>query len=209
MTQMPEHQQDLPAAVPSETPGAPVAVGWTHRIERAAALDRVAGVVSRVSAPLGKPPVRDVLLGTATGHALHPALTDLPIGLWTSASLLDLVGGRAAAPAAQRLVGAGILCAVPTALTGLAEWRQTTVPESRVGVVHANLNSVALSLYAGSWMARRSGRHRAGVAMSLAATGVATVAGFLGGHLATARKTGSRHPAYEKDGVGPELRRPA
>src|SRR3954452_14982866 len=73
-----------------------------------------------------KGPVKDTLSGTPLGHALHPFLTDLPIGTWTSASLLDVVGGRAARPASERLIAAGILAAVPTAASGLNDWADTT-----------------------------------------------------------------------------------
>lgn len=61
-------------------------------------------------------------------------------------------------------------------------------------------------LYAASLAVRRHSR-AAGVGLSLAATSVLAVSGYLGGHLATVRKTGSRHPAYLDDGVGPRLRR--
>src|SRR5215208_1044560 len=37
--------------------------------------------------------VKDILSGTWLGHPLHPPLTDLVIGAWTSAALLDLFGG--------------------------------------------------------------------------------------------------------------------
>ncbi len=33
--------------------------------------------------------VQDVLHGTPLGHPLHPALTDVPIGAWTTALVLD------------------------------------------------------------------------------------------------------------------------
>jgi hypothetical protein len=37
---------------------------------------------------------RGLLAGTWLGHSLHPLLTDFPLGCWSSASLLDLLGGR-------------------------------------------------------------------------------------------------------------------
>src|SRR5438477_11689149 len=36
--------------------------------------------------------LKDVLHGRQIGHSLHPIATDLPIGLWTSAMLLDIDG---------------------------------------------------------------------------------------------------------------------
>jgi hypothetical protein len=37
---------------------------------------------------------RELLGGRWLGHSLHPLLTDLPLGCWSSASLLDLLGGH-------------------------------------------------------------------------------------------------------------------
>ena len=37
-------------------------------------------------------PVRDALDGVWLGNPLHPALTDVPLGAWTAAAALDLVG---------------------------------------------------------------------------------------------------------------------
>ena len=59
------------------------------------ALDGVAGALrERVAGIIGSGPVKDALSGTWLGHAVHPMLTDLPIGFWTSAFTLDLLGGR-------------------------------------------------------------------------------------------------------------------
>jgi uncharacterized membrane protein len=188
---------------------APAVVRLMHRVESTPVLDRIGGLLGPLSAPLGAEPVRSALLGAGTGHALHPVLTDLPIGLWTSTTLLDLCGGRRSRPAAEVLVGAGVLAALPAALTGLAEWRETRRPESRVGALHASLNVVALSLYAASLGWRRGGQHRRGALAALAGLGLVSVSGYLGGHLTTVRKVGTRDAAYDTDGVGPALSRPA
>src|ERR1700716_706756 len=62
-------------------------------------------------------PVKDLLSGPWLGHAAPPVLTDLPIGSFTSAMALDLLGGEDAAAGAQTLVGLGVPSALPTALT--------------------------------------------------------------------------------------------
>jgi uncharacterized membrane protein len=198
----------LPDTEPRPAGQASPPVRFVLGLESAPALDAVAAVLERLSAPLGHEPVRSILLGKGTGHALHPFLTDLPIGFWTSSWVLDLCGGRSARRASASLLAWGVVSAVPTALTGLAEWREAPRPESRVGVVHAALNLVALGGFALSWRQRRQGRYAAGVGTSLFAGTVASAAGFLGGHLATARKVGTRDPAYLADGVGPRLTRP-
>jgi nitrite reductase/ring-hydroxylating ferredoxin subunit len=153
-----------------------------------------AGIVepvrSRLQKLFGPGPVKDVLSGTWLGHTLHPMLTDVPIGCWTSAFVLDVVGGRAARPAAQRLVGLGILTAVPTAVTGASDWSDTYGETTRLGAVHAASNTVALTCYGASWLARRRGHHVGGVALGLLGAGAATVGGYLGGHLVSALGVG-------------------
>jgi hypothetical protein len=124
-------------------------------------------------------------------------LTDVVLGTWTSATLLDIFGGRGSSGAAQRLVGAGLLAVGPTAWTGWAEWSAAESREKRVGLVHAVTNAVAISAYGASWIARRRGSHRTGVRLALAGASVSAVGAYLGGHLTEARKVASRHPAYD------------
>jgi uncharacterized membrane protein len=121
-------------------------------------------------------------------------MTDFPLGTWMSASLLDLVGGRSARPAAQRLVGFGVAAAIPTAATGLAEWLRVDRATRRVGVVHATVNTTAMALYAASFVARRRGRHGPAVALGITGGVTATIGGYFGGHLSLARKAGTRDP---------------
>ncbi len=177
----------------------PALVALTRRLESSSALDPVVGAARPLAAALVSDPWRrDALRGAWLGHALHPLLTDLPIGLWTSALTLDLVGGPSARPSATRLMGLGILAAVPTAVTGWAEWSGTGPREERVGVVHAASNIVALSLFALSWRARRRDAHVRGRVLGLAASSALGLGGYLGGHLVSARKVSSRHPEFAK-----------
>jgi hypothetical protein len=138
-----------------------------HRLEGEGRLvaDRLAEVAG---ATLATPDRRSALRGEWFGHALHPVLTDFPLGSWMSASLLDLVGGRAARPASRRVdrVRAG-----GDGTDGgrrLAEWEATSGGTRRVGVVHAAVNGTATVLYASSWLARRRGRHARGVLLGIA-----------------------------------------
>ena len=127
--------------------------------------------------------VADLARGGPLGHPLHPALTDLPIGFWTSSFVLDIVGGRRYAGASRALLGVGVITAVPTVVAGLADLPALTARKRRVAVVHAGSNAVATLLYAKSWALRR--HHRiVGVGIGLAAATTATVGGYLGGWLA-------------------------
>jgi uncharacterized membrane protein len=184
-------------------------VRLAQAVEASRAVDGIADLLALVSSPVtGTRPVRELLQGRGVGHALHPPLTDVPVGLWTSTVVLDLLGGEGSREAARRLLGVGLLSAVPTAATGFAEWHDTANPERRVGAAHALLNTAALALLTTSYAARSRGRHGAGAIAAMAGLGVATASAFLGGHLATARKVGSRDVAFERDGVGPVLSRP-
>src|SRR6478609_1593350 len=147
-------------------------------IERTGATDAVAArLQGLVHQAVGRGDLQDALTGRWLGHALHPMLTDLPIGFWTSAFTLDLVGGRRGRAAAQRLVGLGVLSALPAIASGAADWSDTYGAERRVGTVHAALNTAALACFAFSWNARRRGRHAKGVLWGLAGSAVATGGG--------------------------------
>jgi uncharacterized membrane protein len=184
----------------SSSSSQPAHITWTQRLEGLTALDPVVRAVRPLAGALVSDPVRrDLLRGAWLGHAVHPILTDMPIGLWTSATVLDLLGGPGARPAAQKLVGLGILSAVPTAITGWAEWSGKEDRVQRVGVVHAVSNAAAIGLFAASYRARRNDQHVRGKALALVASSALGFGGYLGGHLVSARKVSSRHPAFEDD----------
>lgn len=159
---------------------------------------QVAGRIVSRAIPEGR--ARSVLSGRWLGHALHPMLTDFPLGTWMSASLLDLIGGPESRTASRRLVAFGVAAAVPTIASGWNDWLTASARERRVGVVHAAINSTAWFLYAGSFVARRRNRHSVGVAFGLTGGVAATIGGFFGGHLSLARDTGMRSTAAALDG---------
>jgi uncharacterized membrane protein len=164
--------------------------------EHATVLDPVVRALdSALPDSLRAGPVRDRLGGRWLGHALHPMLTDFPLGAWMSASLLDVLPGRKHEGAAERLLGFGLLAALPTIASGASDWLQAEQRERRVGVVHAATNAAATALYASSLVARRRGQRRAGVALGIAGGVVATVGGYFGGHLSTARDAALRSSA--------------
>lgn len=157
---------------------------------------RLAKVV-RSALPGG--PVKDVLSGTFLGHPLHPLLTDLPIGSWTSALMLDWVGGPESRTGARRLIAAGILAAIPTAAAGYSDWADTEVSSPtvrRTGIVHAAANVTALGFFTASYLARRRGR--GGRALALTGAGALAAGGHLGGHLSFAEGVGVNQTAFEE-----------
>ena len=180
----------------------PRAHALSERIAGLKAIDgAAAGVAAQVRSVLAPGPVKDALSGVPLGHPLHPLLTDVPIGTWTSATLLDLLGGREARPAAERLIGVGIAAALPTALTGMTDWADSEPgddPVRRIGAVHAVANLTAMALYGASLVARRRGAHATGVLLGLAGAGAVGAGGWLGGDLAYARGIGVDQALFDR-----------
>jgi nitrite reductase/ring-hydroxylating ferredoxin subunit/uncharacterized membrane protein len=178
---------------------ADLAEGVVGQIEQSQALDALAqGVASLVSRVLQPGRLKDLLSGTWMGHPAHPMLTDVPIGAWTSALLLDLLGGPAAGRGADTLIGVGVLAALPTAITGLSELADLgTEQERAIAGAHAIGNTAALALYAASYVARKAGSRTIGVGLSTAAAGLMMASAFLGGHLSFRKGIGVDHTAFE------------
>ena len=152
-------------------------------------LDRVGEKMTETARPLTEGRMGQVLRGEWLGHTLHPMLTDLPIGFFTSSFVLDLVGGRSARTASRRLVGLGLLSTVPTAMAGAVDYSDASGDPRirRVGAVHGLANLGAGLLYFRSWRSRRRGHHLRGVVWGLLGAGVMSFSGHLGGHLSFAR----------------------
>ena len=125
--------------------------------------------------------------GRWAGHPLHPALSDLPVGLWTGATLLDMTDrGPAAGPAldaAGVLSAAGIVASCATALTGLTDWTVSNEQDRRIGLFHGLLNTAALGLQCASLGTRMTGHRGTARALGAASLTVTAAAAYLGGHL--------------------------
>src|SRR5512140_2688992 len=80
----------------------------------------VAGTFNATGAP-GRA-VRNFLHGTWLGHPLHPVLTDIPLGAWTAALVLDAAGEDDSADLAVKI---GLAGAAASAITGLTDWQAT------------------------------------------------------------------------------------
>jgi nitrite reductase/ring-hydroxylating ferredoxin subunit/uncharacterized membrane protein len=169
--------------------------------ESAAPLDGLGKKLGKAVRGAVKPGVvKDAISGTWLGHALHPVLTDVVIGSFTSATLLDLLGGDDDGSAAERLIGVGIAAYAPTALTGVNDWADSEPVDDairRVGLVHATTNALALTLYGSSLAARRNGSTTTGKVLSVAGAAVLATGGYLGGHLSFTKGVGPNQTAYD------------
>ncbi len=133
---------------------------------------------------------KDLLNGVWLGHPLHPLITDVPVGAWTITQLFDLVSiargdDEGLDNAADLALGAGILAAVGAAVTGLTDWSDIGGEQRRMGLAHALINSVGLTLNVGSLALRLGNKRNRGLARSLSASGYIfnALAAYVGGEL--------------------------
>jgi uncharacterized membrane protein len=169
-------------------------------LETKGVLDEPARPVRALGKLLSPAPVKAALSGKWLGHALHPIMTDLVIGSFVSASMLDFLGGDDSETGAERLLAIGIASYAPTALSGMSDWadRADSDPRARrVGIVHAATNAVALSLYGASLASRRGGSQQRGKLLALAGGAALGAGGYLGGHLAYVQGVGVEPPGTQ------------
>lgn len=191
-------------------------------LARQEGLDRIASPVQGVvDGALTKIPVlKKALKGTSwLGHALHPALTDFPIGAWGAGVVLDIlesqggtVGRRRYRDGADAVHLFGFVTACMAAVTGLADYTEAGPRARRVGIVHGLLNVGVLGLYGASLMARKRGRRRSGMTLSNAGFGLLLFSGWLGRELAYSYGLGQtaerQRPAREAMPVTEPVREP-
>ena len=183
------------------SPRTPIGHDLLERLASLEAVDGPAQAVAKFVRNLKRPPaVSEALSGTWLGHPVHPLLIMLPMGTWTSAVLLDWLGGDDAETAADVLLGAGLASAVPTVATGYADWADTEPTSDtvrRLGFTHAALNATAATLFAASLAARVAGARGRGKLLALGGMGAISAGGYLGGHLTYAEGVGVNVDTFE------------
>jgi nitrite reductase/ring-hydroxylating ferredoxin subunit/uncharacterized membrane protein len=145
--------------------------------------------------PAGKV-IKDALHGVWLGHPLHSAVTDVPVGSWTAAAVLDLLeasGNKQYAAGADAAVGVGLFGAVLSAASGLTDWSDTHGKPQRVGALHGLINFAAASLYTASYIARKSDKRSLGRALAFTGYGLVFAGAYLGGALAYRQRIGVDH----------------
>jgi nitrite reductase/ring-hydroxylating ferredoxin subunit/uncharacterized membrane protein len=133
-------------------------------------------------------PIKLLLNGSWLGHPLHPLLTDIPVGAWTLAILMDIVGLIFHLPqlgiASSMAVALGIAGALAAAAAGLMDWMDIDPAEKSVGAVHGIVNTVATLFFVGSLLMRwRDGWQLNWTSLGIALVGYVLVSGgaYLGG----------------------------
>lgn len=127
------------------------------------------------------------------GHAIHPMLVPFPLGLLSTAAILDLIwlvaDSSTIAAASFVAIAAGIVGGLAAGGFGFVDWLATPSGSRarRVGAVHGVGNVVVLVLFAVSWLLRLDvpgyAPSTAAVVLSVAGAAIAGVTGWLGGEL--------------------------
>ncbi|HWE92577.1 MAG TPA: DUF2231 domain-containing protein [Tepidisphaeraceae bacterium] len=138
-------------------------------------------------------PVRRILEGKPFRHPLHPMLVHFPIGLFVVSLVMDVAsyfgaGDYALFRGSLYLLCAGVAMGLIAAVPGFVDWMdiRRDNPAKGVGQWHMGLNLLVLLVYGISIIARFSmtDPRRVGLPLiitSLAAIGLLSVSGYLGG----------------------------
>ena len=159
----------------------------------------VRGVYEAVG-PAGRQ-LKNALHGVWLRHPLHPVLTDVPIGAWTTGLVLDAVaartGDRGMQRAADVAIAVGLAGAAGAAVTGLTDWSETSGRSRRTGLIHGLLNIAATTLYVAAFALRKNGSRASGQTCALAGYGIAAGSAWLGGNLVYGERIGVTHADIE------------
>jgi len=143
--------------------------------------------------------IKNFLHGTWLGHPLHPLLTDIPVGAYTTTAVMDIMelcGNENLKSGADASLAIGLVGAAGSAVTGITDWTGTSGQNRRIGLMHATMNIGATLLNTASLILRRKKSNRnVAIGLSLAAYGVTTLAAYLGGHLVYGEHMGVDHTA--------------
>lgn len=199
-TDQPGHG-DAADTVPEEHPAEP-AMPWHTRL--GAHIDSLSwlqhlttatfAVLTALRTRMAPSRLLDLLHGRWLGHSLHPALSDLPIGLWIGALLLYVLG---MAEAAAVLSVIGTVSALGAAVTGVTDLSVAEGHERRAGVLHGMVMTAAIVTH----LASAALFYLAGAVVTAAVlTGigmiVAVAGAYLGGHLVFGHGTMVNHTSW-------------
>lgn len=126
---------------------------------------------------------------TVFGHPVHQSVVSFPIGMFAFGTVCDVAHAlderRMWRRAGRAAVGAGLVGAAIAAPFGLIDF--LAIPKhtraKRIGWLHGIGNAGVTALFLASWLMRRRGADRAGVALGTAGLGLACATAWLGGEL--------------------------
>ena len=138
----------------------------------------------------------DILKGTWLGHPLHPILVHIPMAMWPSAFIFDLlsqrqIGGNAMVRLSVYAIAFGLAAALLAAPTGLVDWSgiKREKPAWKIGLYHMLLNLIVAILFAVNlylrWPTFREATQVDQMLLLLSAVGtlILIVSAYLGGRM--------------------------
>lgn len=134
-------------------------------------------------------------------HPIHPMLVVLPLGLWVTALVFDILYAATGRPsmriAAFWNVGAGVIGALLAAIPGFVDWLSLTGRAARIGTYHMLINLGAVALFAVNWFVRTRVAGDSPWPLVLSIVGVIGVAvsGWIGGELVYVHRVGVEEDA--------------
>ena len=127
------------------------------------------------------------------GHPIHPMLIVVPLGLFVAAVVFDAIylwrGSSTLATVAYWNIAAGIVGGLLAAVFGLIDW--LAIPAGtrakRIGLLHGGANVIVVVIFAMVWLMRSDTPDAIPTTnlflLEVAALGLGSVAGWLGGEL--------------------------
>lgn len=151
-----------------------------------AAASVLRGAAGVLTAPMG---LKGVLTGEAVGSPLHPAFVHLPIGGAVGALVVDVLGDDDLDEAVSLLTALTVITAVPSAMTGVADYAtKFGAGVRRLGAAHALVNAAGTTMAAASWVARRAGTRGLARVLLVGSVSAYGLGGMLGGHIVHAEQ---------------------
>jgi nitrite reductase/ring-hydroxylating ferredoxin subunit/uncharacterized membrane protein len=145
--------------------------------------------------------MRNFLNGTWLGEPLHVVLTDVPIGAWTVAIMLDALdlirNRREFSLAADTSLAIGLMGAAGAAVTGITDWSDVDPPARRLGLIHGLLNVGVTALFTTSLILRKRKLRTGGRISAALAYGLLSLSAHLGGKMVYEQRVGVDRTAGE------------
>jgi nitrite reductase/ring-hydroxylating ferredoxin subunit/uncharacterized membrane protein len=162
--------------------------------------------IFKLFGPVGRP-LKDLLHGTyLLHHPLHPALTDVPLGAWTTGVIADYMAittNLLPRNAGTVALAVGVTAALGAAVTGYTDFTETWGLERRSAFVHGLTMTTVVAIMAVSLVFRLVGSAALyGPAVGLATAGlfVTGLGMYIGGHVVYGFGTGISRLAFLEGG---------
>ena len=129
-------------------------------------------------------------------HPIHPMLVVLPLGLWVTALVFDIVHAATGNPLWRTLafwnIAAGVVGALLAAVPGFVDYLDLDGRARRLATYHMVLNLAAVAVFAVNWYVRSRVPPDSRWPLALSIVGVlgVFVSGWLGGELVYVERVG-------------------